>query len=141
MLRDFGKGVNKFKGNYKPRVTYEMFWSVLYMQVITVHIVIDERITCHLLNMLATNKFRKNKAGADKPLVSTPWAYEVKIVTGDLKRNKYPDTNQIQEEISIKWYTNKCTNYFYYIRTGLHVSTLRGHRQSVFWPTPSTMHS
>ena len=30
---------------------------------------------------------------------------------------------------SIKWYTNKCTNDFYHIRTGLHVSTLEVHHQ------------
>jgi len=51
---------------------------------------------CHLLNVFGTSNVRHIKRHKDKPLVPKPCAFEFKIFSGDLKRNKSPGTVQIQ---------------------------------------------
>jgi hypothetical protein len=49
--------------------------------------------------VLETKNVRHIKRHADKPLVPKPWEFEFKMVTGNLKRNKSPGTDQIQAEL------------------------------------------
>jgi hypothetical protein len=54
---------------------------------------------CHLVNVLGTSNVRHIKRHTDKPLVPKPCAFEFKMVTGNLKRNKSQGTDQIQAEL------------------------------------------
>jgi hypothetical protein len=54
---------------------------------------------CHLLNVTGTSNVRQIELNLDKPLVSKSCAFKYKMVTGDLKRNKSPGTDQLQAEL------------------------------------------
>ena len=49
--------------------------------------------------MLETSNVRQNKRHTDKLLAPKPCAFEFKMVTGNLKRNNSPVTEQIQAEL------------------------------------------